>query len=92
MSQRPFNAFIVLIGLVFFVAVYMTVAPAILGPLGSMAKDSAGSNGEGFSVSDGVIDSSAKIAILHIPSLMLGIVGVWAMLALLILLAYAGVI
>lgn len=89
---NPLKPFLVLLVFIVFLFVMSLIAPTILGPLGEMAKASDGSNGDGFSVNDSTIDNSARIAIVDIPSLMLGTIGVWAFLALLAVLAYSGVI
>ncbi len=89
---NPAKPFVVLLFVIFAVAVYAVVGPALLGPLGDLAKDSAGSNGEGWTVSNESIDRSADTALVEIPTMIMSTVGIWAVLALLIYLAYVGVI
>jgi hypothetical protein len=72
------------------VAIAVPVGASILGPLGDLAKDSAGSNGQGWSVSDDSIDESAETALVDIPGTTIAIVFIWAFVGLLGLLAVLG--
>jgi nitrate reductase NapE component len=89
---NPIKPFVVLAVVIFSVMIYMVIGPALLGALGSEAKQSDGSDGEGFSVSDSTIDEGADIALVQIPTLTMGVVAVWGFLSILMLLAYVGVI
>lgn len=88
MAIRPI---IVLATLIFSLVIYNAFAPALLGAFGERAKEGPGTNGEGFSVNDSLIDRQARIGLVVIPSGMLFVVGVWGVLSLLITLAYLGV-
>jgi hypothetical protein len=90
--QNPLKPFLVLAFVIFAVMLYMTVGPVLLGQLGSMAKTSEGSDGEGFSVSNSTIDRGAKIALVHVPSFTIAGIAIWTLLSLLVLLAYVGVV
>lgn len=79
-----------LIVVTFAVSLFIPIGGAILGPLGEEAKDSAGTNGEGWSVSDESIDQSAETALVDIPGITISIVFIWAFIGLLSLLAVLG--
>lgn len=81
------RAVMALVVITFTVGLTIPIGAAILGPLGEMAKDSAGTNDEGWSVSDESVDRSAKIALVDIPGATIGIVFIWAFIGLLGLLA-----
>ncbi|WP_435359287.1 hypothetical protein [Haloarchaeobius sp. DFWS5] len=91
-ASSPFRPFIVLCFVIFSVMMYLLIGPAILGPIGEVAKDSEGTDGQGFSVGDGYVDQAGSIALVQIPTLVIGSVAVWALLALLVALAYVGVV
>lgn len=67
----------------FTVALAIPIGGALLGPLGDLAKDSAGTDGEGWSVSDESIDQSARIALVDIPGATIIVVFIWAFVGLL---------
>lgn len=89
---NPLKPMLVLAFVIFSVFVYSIVGPVLLGQLGQQAKTSQGSDGEGFSVSNSTIDRGAKIALVHVPSFTIAGIGVWALLSLLVVLAYVGAI
>ncbi|KZN25602.1 hypothetical protein A4G99_03790 [Haladaptatus sp. R4] len=89
---NPLKPFVVLAFTIFAVMLFSMIGPALLGPLGHLAKTSDGSDGQGFSVSNKTIDQGAHIALVDVPSLTIAGIAVWALLALLVLLAYSGVI
>ena len=87
---RAVRGIVALVIICLTVAIAVPVGAAILGPLGHMAKHSAGTNGQGWSVSDSSIDASAETALVDIPGITITIVFIWAFIGLLGLLAVLG--
>lgn len=85
--MRAIRGVVALAIICLMVAIAVPVGAAILGPLGDLAKDSPGTNGQGWSVSDDSVDASAETALVDIPGIVVSIAFIWAFIGILGVLA-----
>ena len=88
----PLKEILVLVVTIFAILLAMLVAVPLLGHLGGLAKDSVGSDGQGFSVDDSTIDKGAEITLVWVPTGLTVGVGMWMFVGVLALLAFRGAV
>jgi hypothetical protein len=88
----PLKQILVLFVTIFAILLAMIVAVPLLGHLGGLAKDSPGSDGQGFSVNESTIDKGAEITLVWVPTGLVTGIGMWMFVSVLALLAFRGAV